>query len=145
MRSTSQIGDVCVAQVIAALVKQGKSILLPFGDQKRYDFVVEEEDGRFLRVQCKNGRLINGAVSFYPCSSDSRSQKGRCIRKGYRGEVELFGVYCPDNEKVYIVPVEDATDRQCLLRIEPTRNNQRKGIRWGSGYEVDGGARGEAQ
>lgn len=136
MRNTSRIGEVCVAQVLAALVRQGKTVWLPFGDSRRADFLIEEEDGRFLRVQCKNARLINGAVTFYPCSVDSRSERGRCIRRGYRGQVELFGLYCPDNGKVYLMPVEHAGEVQCLLQVEPPRNNQRKGIRWARDYEI---------
>ena len=52
-------------------------------------------------------RLINGAVTFYPCSVDSRSVDGTTLRRGYRGEVEWFGVYCPANRQVYLVPVDD--------------------------------------
>ena len=142
MRNTSQIGEVTVAQVIAALAKVGKLVLLPFGGDKRYDLVIEEEDGRFLRIQCKTGRLIRGAVTFYPCSVDSRSEKGRCIRKSYGGQVELFGIYCPDNDKVYLVPIGALTDQQqCRLRVEPPRNNQQSGIRWGKDYEVETPAR----
>ena len=58
---------------MAAVAVQGKSILVPLSDHLRYDFVFEDEHGQFFRVQCKNGRLINGRVSFYPCSVDSRS------------------------------------------------------------------------
>ena len=55
-----------------------------------------------MRVQCKTGRLRKGAVVFYPCSVDSRSEPGRCLRRAYAGDVDLFGVYCPDNRKCYL-------------------------------------------
>ena len=32
---------------------------------------------------------------------------------GYRGEADLFGVYCPDTREVYLVPVNDAPERPC--------------------------------
>jgi hypothetical protein len=138
MRDTSKAGQISVAEVIRALVKLGKYVLLPFGDYKRYDLVIEEDDGRFRRVQCKTGRVIKGAISFYPCSVDSRSEPGRCIRKTYGGQIDLFGVYCPDNGKVYLVPIDHVGDQlQCLLRIEPTRNNQQKRVRWARDYEVE--------
>jgi hypothetical protein len=137
MRDTSRVGEIAVAQVLAALVNQGKFVLTPFGDSRRYDLGIDEEDGRFVRVQCKNGKLIKGAVMFYACSVDSRSQKGRCIRKGYRGQVEAFGVYCPDNGEVYFVPVEDVPTTGCCLRVDPPRNHQKKGIRWAKDYRID--------
>jgi hypothetical protein len=54
--------------VVAALVAVGKHVLLPFGDNLRYDLAYEEEDGSFVRVQCKTGRLVDGVILF-PTSS----------------------------------------------------------------------------
>jgi hypothetical protein len=135
MRNTSLTGEVCRTQVIAALALQGKSVLVPLGDFQRYDLVVEE-DGRFSRIQCKMGKLNNGAIHFHPCSIDSRSKKGGCVRKGYVGEVDLFGVYCPEVKKCYLVPVEIAPATGCYLRIKPPRNGQKKGIRWAADFEI---------
>ena len=53
MRNTSRTGEITVARVLSTLVPIGKQVLLSFGDSKRYDLVIEEEAGRFLRVQCK--------------------------------------------------------------------------------------------
>jgi hypothetical protein len=135
MRNTSLTGEVCRTQVIAALTLQGKAVLLPLGDFKRYDLVVEE-GGRFFRVQCKMGKLTKGAVHFHPCSIDSRSKKGGCVRKGYVGEVDLFGVYCPALKTCYLVPVEDVTTTECSLRVDPPKNGQKAGIRWAKRYEI---------
>jgi hypothetical protein len=135
MRNTSLSGEVCRTQIIAALALQGKTVLLPLGDFQRYDLVIDE-GGRFLRVQCKMAKLTNGAVHFHPCSIDSRSKPGRCVRKGYVGQVDLFGVYCPEVKKCYLVPVEVAPTTGCYLRIEPTKNGQKKGIRWAADYEI---------
>ena len=135
MRDTSHTGEVSRTQGVAALTLLGKHLLAPLGDFRRSDLAIDEGD-RFLRVQCKTGRLINGAIVFYPCSVDSRSEKGRCIRRGYRGEVELFGVYCPDNGKCYLVPVEEAPTCSCCLRITPPQNGQKTKIRWAHEFEI---------
>src|SRR5262245_60269511 len=118
MRNTSKVGDVSVAQVLAALVKAGKCVLLPFGDNKRYDLVIEEEDGRFWRVQCKTAYLYCGVLKFPTCSVDSRSMEGRTLRRGYRGEIDYFGVYSPTNDKVYLVPVEEVPIGEASLRLD---------------------------
>ena len=135
MRNTSLVGEIARTQVMAALARNGKH-LLPLGDFRRYDFVFEDEEGKFFRTQSKNGRLIKGAIVFYPCSVDSRSDPGRCIRKKYTGEVDFFGVYCPDNGKCYLVPSAIATGYGCSLRIEAPRNGQKTKIRWASDYEL---------
>ncbi len=138
MRNTSLTGEICRTQVMAALARQGKSILVPLGEYQRYDFVIED-DGQFNRVQCKNGRLTNGAVMFHCSSVDSRSQKGHCVRKKYIGEIEFFGVYCPDNDTCYLVPVTEAEGHYCTLRIDPPRNGQKTRIRWARDYELERG------
>jgi hypothetical protein len=117
------------------LTLQGKTVLLPLGDFQRYDLVIDDGE-RFLRVQCKMGKLTNGAVHFHPCSIDSRSKPGRCVRKGYVGQVDLFGVSCPEVNKCYLVPVEIAPATCCSLRIAPVKNGQQRGIRWAADYEI---------
>jgi hypothetical protein len=137
MRNTSKIGEVSASQVLAVLILSGRKILLPFGDSHRYDLVIEEQDGRFLRVQCKTGRIVRGALYFPTSSTLSRSRTGvKTVRRPYRGEIDLFGVYCPDNGKVYLVPVDDVPLANAWLRVDPPRNNQQTGIQWASAYEI---------
>ena len=136
MRNTSQIGEISRTQIIAALTLQGKTILLPLSDNQRYDLVIDDR-GTFRRVQCKTGRLIRGAILFNPCSIDSRSKQGGCIRKGYsENEIDFFGVYCPDNHQCYLVPVAETAVTGCSLRIDTPRNGQKTRIRWAADYRM---------
>jgi hypothetical protein len=136
MRDTSGVGEISRLQIIAALARRGKQILLPVGDHLRYDLAIDEE-GIILRIQCKTGRLRKGVVAFATCSVDSRSKKGTTLRRSYRGEVELFGVYCPDNDKCYLVPVEKVGPNECRLRIDSPQNGQKTHITWAKDYEIE--------
>ena len=137
----NQIGAISHARVIAALVEAGKFVLLPFVHSSlRYDLVIEEEDGRFSRVQSKTGHISNGAV-YFPTQSlraANRETVWRRVARDYQGAIEYFGVYCPDNGKVYLVPIRDVpTVRAAYLRLTPAKNNQQKRIiRWAEDYEV---------
>jgi PD-(D/E)XK endonuclease len=51
--------------VLGELMKLGKVVLFPFGNNQRYDLVIDEGDGRFVRVQVKTAWWENGCV----CSS----------------------------------------------------------------------------
>jgi len=124
MRQTSATGNRTAGFVLAALLEAGYRPLLPFGDGHPYD-IAFDDDGRLLRVQCKTGRLIKGAVCF-PTAIWCRGNKYR----SYRGDVDYFGVYCPDARQVYLVPVADVPDRCASLRVDPPRNGQAKGVRW---------------
>ncbi len=126
------------AKVATALIEAGKVVLLPWMHVLRYDLVIEEQ-GKFSRVQCKTGQLFRGAVYFRPQSlRAARRETGwDRVPAGYQGEIDFFGVYCPDNTKVYLVPIEVANTRgTCFLRIDPPKNNQQKRIRWAEQYEV---------
>ena len=132
MGSPKDVGEVSEGQVIAALLRAGKVILTPFGDNQRYDLVIDNK-GTFERVQCKTGRLKNGKILFPTSSSQAHRGKGR---RDYRGQVETFGVYCPELDKVYMVPVSEVGRTGAHLRVDPPKNGQRKGIRLASDYEL---------
>jgi hypothetical protein len=133
----NRIGAISQAKVIAALVEAGKVVLSPVVNVHPYDLVIEE-GGRFSRVQCKTGRLFRGAVCFRPHRLRAAKRETGWQRRvtSYRGDVDFFGVYCPENDQVYLVPIEAAGDRICTLRVAPARNGQNKNIRWAREYLV---------
>ena len=132
--NSKDIGEMTEAQVLAALLRVRKVVLKPFGDNQRYDLVIDD-DGAFLRVQCKTGRLIKGVIQFATSSSYAHRGRGR---RGYVGEAEFFGVYCPETDKVYMIPLSKVSDRRRMLklRVDPTKNGQKKKVLWAKDYEI---------
>lgn len=65
-----------------------------------------------------------------------RSNTKRAIRRCYADEVDLFAVYCPATDGVYVVPIEEATRTVGALRVEPTANGQGRRVRWAAEYEL---------
>jgi hypothetical protein len=113
--STTAKGDIAEQAIVLALMKAGKTVLRPVSNGLRYDLVVDNLDGTFARIQCKTGTLKcdRGVIRFRPRSADARRPNG----VPYHGQIDMFGVYCPQNGQVYFVPIED------LGTIEP------KGVR----------------
>jgi len=133
LTNSKAIGDVTQSQVLAALLRRGKRVRMPFGDNSRYDLVVEES-GLFTRIQCKTGRISRGAIVFAVASSQYH-RGGK--RRSYQGQVDAFGVFCPDNGKTYIIPIGDLPlVREAKLRLTSPGNSQVKGIRWAARYEI---------
>ena len=124
--------------VLARLHEIYEIILLPFGENQRYDLVIDT-GSEFIRVQCKTGRLRNGVIRFNACSSTyhhpNRSEF-QFYQRAYYGQADVFGIYCPDNKKTYLVPVSHIGKRAGSLRIDRTLNNQALGIRWAGDYEL---------
>jgi hypothetical protein len=136
MEHPKDVGDRTTLAVMLALRENGFGVLVPFGENTRYDLVIDD-GARFSRVQCKTGRLRQGAVLFAVCSCYGHHLRPGEARRDYRGEVDYFGVYCPETTAVYLVPIEDLSVRvQATLRVEPTRNGQRCKIRFAADYEI---------
>lgn len=132
-RNTKNTGDFSEAMLLAAFVRKGTPVLTPFGDNQRYDLVIETSAG-FKRIQCKTGRLKNGVIQFAAASSAyHRGGKRQC----YTGQIDFFGVYCPENQKCYLIPIKEAPARNvCTLRVSPTGNNQTNRVRWAADFEI---------
>lgn len=131
------MGNKTEGMILAALLRLGHKPLIPFGGGWRYDLVFEDAASVFWRVQCKTGRLLNGAVTFRTASDGASARiAGGRNPKSYKGEADFFGIYCPTLDKVYLVPVDDVRDSAGSIRIDPPKNNQVKGIRWARDYEV---------
>lgn len=133
MTTPKQTGELTEAKVLAHLVEQGKTVLQPFGDNQRYDLVIDN-GGEFVRVQCKTGRIKDRAVVFD--TSSTNYTEGAWEKNGYDGEADVFIVHVPELDNLYSVPVEDAPSRSMSLRLRSERDDHPM-INWASEYEVE--------
>jgi PD-(D/E)XK endonuclease len=132
--NTSLKGDRTEAVVLSVLAKAGYTILVPFG-VARYDLAVDDGTGEGIKtIQCKTGRIRQGCVAWNACSQNRDTKE----RRDYRGQVDYFGVWSPDNDKVYLVPVGDVAVSEGRLRLDAAKNNQKFGVRLAADYEVHG-------
>jgi hypothetical protein len=131
--STRAKGNTAEASVLRALVDNGLHVLVPFGDGHPYDLVIHvPQSAAFLRIQCKCARPTgNGCIYF-----NSRTTDHGRGRLSYSGLADLFGVYAPLTDGVYLVPVGEIVGYEGRLRLSPTRNNQRHRVRMAVDYEV---------
>jgi hypothetical protein len=136
MEHPKAIGDRTTVLVVAALQACGYSVLVPFGENTRYDLVIDDGE-RLARVQCKTGRLRAGGIRFAVCSCYGHHQNPKTARRDYHGQIDYFGVYCPETQAVYLVPIGDVQTRvTAILRVTPSRNNQQRGVRLAAQYEI---------
>jgi len=135
-------GEIAEAHIIARLLEVGYNILKPLGDNARYDLVIEDNEGHFWKVQCKLGwidKRYSGCFVFAAVSSYAHTRAGQKAgygRRTYVGEIDYFAAYCRETKGVYLVPIQDASNSVTVLRLEPARNGQTKGIRWAKDYEI---------
>jgi hypothetical protein len=123
-------GKAAEAAVLNALVGRGWDVFVPFGSGHPFDLAVYLPEAGFLRIQCKRGWPLRGCVVFNAYSTDH----GHGARS-YHGVADLFGIYFPPSDQVFLAPVESVA-RKGRLRFEPPRNNQQKGIRLAADFEI---------
>jgi hypothetical protein len=130
--TTNQKGTVAETAIAFEAVKLGIGVYVPVGDE-RYDLIFDLRP-RLVRVQCKWARRYEDVVVV-------RLYSARRAREGLRRlhysaeEIDAFAAYCPDTGTCYYCGLEDAANHELRLRLEPTRNNQARGVRWATDYE----------
>ncbi len=135
-----EMGERSEAIIIGRLVYSGYTVLKPYGENQRYDLVIEDADRQFWRVQCKTAwlskdqkiRVFNACSNHYAYAS----QKDTMTRKHYRGDVEYFAVYSPDTDKVYLIPIDHVGTSHASLRLIAAKNGNQHGIRMAQDYEL---------
>jgi hypothetical protein len=135
MEHPKDIGDRSTLAIMLALRDAGYHVLVPFGENIRYDLVIDDGQ-RLARVQCKTGRLLKGAVVFHTVSSYAHHPSPKSVKRDYLGDVDLFAVYCRQTTGIYLIPIEDLPVKAGSLRIDPPRNNQWKRVRFAADYEI---------
>jgi len=86
----------------------------------------------FLRVQCKTAWPKGGCLVFNCRSTDH----GRGPQP-YDGLADIFGVFFPPRQSVYLVPIYSVASFEGRLRLDPTLNNQRRRVRMAADFEVE--------
>jgi PD-(D/E)XK endonuclease len=133
-RHPVDVGERSEAIIFAELVKRGHQVLIPHGTNHRYDIVIDV-GGRFLRAQCKTGRLRKGTIIF--ATASTRANTLRAYTKPYDADqIDLFLIYCPETDRVYALDVGEAAASHGALRVDPAANGQAKRIRWAADHEL---------
>lgn len=135
MEHPKDVGDRTTLAIMLALHDSGYQVAMPFGENTRYDLIVDDGD-RLLRVQCKTGRMRLGAVEFATASSYAHHPNEKPTQRHYRGQVDHFAVHCRETGGVYLVPIGELPLDRAYLRVAAPRNGQRRRIRFARDYEI---------
>jgi hypothetical protein len=122
LRDTKSKGVISELTVMVALARAGYRLLVPYGENCRYDVAIEK-NGVFQRVQIKTGRLRNGVVLFNAYSSHYHR---RGVTRTYQGDVDFFGVFVAEIGEVYLIPAE-VLRTSGSLRSTHRRTDRREG------------------
>jgi hypothetical protein len=130
MAITKQKGDLAEAFAVYELKRNGFNVLVPWGEDNRYD-LVSEKDGIFKRIQVKYVSLKDGALQV-----SIRSSNNFNIIHYAAKDVDIIAACFLSQRKIYFIPLEGLKNRSlCKLRLSPTKNKQQKNIILASQFE----------
>lgn len=135
MASLKRKGDLAQLAVAHDLLARGHRVALPYGEDWDYDLILArgpslervqvkytESDGRVIMVRCKTHSLTGGRVI--------------AVKRYTAATIDWLAVYDRTTDRCYYVPARELGAGRAMmsLRLVPTRNNQRQGIRPASDY-----------
>lgn len=127
-------GDETEAKVLQKLISCGYSVSIPFGDNDKYDLIVDAH-GELYRVQCKTAwTSTKGTLRFNTHSQTTKD--GDYHEDTYHGHVDAFVVRYPENGQIYWIDIDDATDQKMDLRFDAEIDHP--AINWAEDYEFRG-------
>ena len=130
MAITKQKGDIAEAFVTYLLKQNGFNVLIPWGEDNRYDLVTEK-NGVFKRIQVKYATPKNGAIELRV-----RSCNNYTVLRYSPKDIDIIALYSPETNKVYFVSMNSIKNKSlCKLRLTPTKNKQKKFIVMASKFE----------
>ena len=121
MAITKQKGDIAEAFVTFLLKEKGFNVLVPWGEDVRYD-LVSEKNGIFKRIQVKYVTPKNGVISVF-----MRSANNHKTLYYSKDQADIIAAYSPTQNDVYFIPI-DSTKKVWKLRLRPTKNKQTKNV-----------------
>jgi len=139
-RNRKAMGERSEAMITARFVSMGYNVLKPYGDNLRYDLVIEDVNKHLWRIQCKTGHIVSSgsSISFSAVSSYAHTRAGQAgqAHRNYQGQVDYFAVYCPATNGVYLVPIDHIKGNQGTLRLQAIGITRNSNVRWAKDYAI---------
>jgi len=119
-----------IAELIVAshLMEEGWNMLLPVGENNRYD-LVGEKDGKFIRIQVKYVTPKNGVLEV-----NCRSSNNWSVLHYSEKDIDVLAVYDSVNKSVYVIPVSKINRSSLKLRVSATKNNQKAKVHFAQDF-----------
>lgn len=131
--NTKQLGTIGELKAQYDFMKAGFDVSIPIGDYCAYDLIIVK-DSKILKIQVKScEKIINGKMKF-----DLTSRNYYIDKKYDTQDCDYFYFYCLENEQSYLYKNEkDNNSCAVYIRVEPTKNNQTKGINFAEDFNFN--------
>ena len=139
MLNSNDKGAIAEQEIMCQAVRLGVPVLKPVAEHGRVDLAFDIA-GRIWRIQCKWGALAPEGDVIMARVGTSRCTPNGYVRTTYsEQEVDLFGIYCGDLDRCFLVPIAVVNGKHYLhLRVTPPLNGQLACINLAANFEFEG-------
>jgi hypothetical protein len=121
--------------IAADLIRRGYKVAIPYGEDWDFDLIVCRAK-RLERVQCKYTSSDGVVITVRPRSHSLTNGKVRATKRYTAAMIDWLAVYDATTDRCYYVPAAELGQGMNMMhiRLKPTRNNQKRLIRFASEY-----------
>lgn len=123
--STKNLGAQTELQCLTYLHGLGYDISIPWGDNARYDFILDVK-GKLYKIQVKTSRQTEEGVYRFNCKSTYVNAKGNRTENYKPDEIDYFCTFIQN--RCYLIPVLEAGKSEKVMRFVPLKNGQIKDV-----------------
>ncbi|HEX6652591.1 MAG TPA: group I intron-associated PD-(D/E)XK endonuclease [Thermoleophilaceae bacterium] len=128
-------GDLAEVMIAADLIRRGYKVAIPYGEDWDFDLIVCRNE-QLERVQCKYACSDGVVVTVRTRSQSLTNGRVRATKRYTAAMIEWLAVYDVTSNRCYYIPAAALGEgmNTMSLRLHPTRNNQRRFVRFASDY-----------
>jgi hypothetical protein len=128
-------GDLAELAVARDLIERGYQVAFPYGEDWDFDLIVLRHD-RLERVQVKCAVSSNGVIQVKTRSHSLTNGKIRRTKHYTADTIDWLAVYDRATGRSFYIPAAELGSgmSQLHLRLSPTLNGQKAGIRYAENY-----------
>lgn len=131
MLSSKAVGAQTELQCLTYLHGLGYDISIPWGDNARYDFVLDVNH-KLYKLQCKTSRKEENGVYKFSCRSTYVNSSGNRTATYTDDDVDFFCTFIEN--QCYLIPRKETGNREKVMRFVKPKNNQTNGITFAQEY-----------
>ena len=133
--TTKQKGNITEIECILAFMKAGYKVSIPYGEDCRYDLIVDINN-KLYRIQCKTSHALTNPEDGFKFKTKSVVITAHGAKENHyeTNEIDYFATMYEGN--CYLVPVEECGHEK-TLRYRYPANGQKKGISLAENYKLE--------
>ncbi len=126
-------GDVGLTYAIARLTELEWNVSIPISEHAAYDLIAEK-DGKLKRIQVRYTTPTKGVLRVKLRSTWS-DKNGTHVRNREKTDWDVLAVFNPETKKTCFLDANEFDNSTSIaIRIEPSKNNQTKGVRFAKDF-----------